>query len=253
VGTIPTVVATDVSLNEVACNLDGTGSFSWLLEFDTQAMTLKTGGATPTSTPTTGYTFENAMITQGTTTFNVAPITYTGVTPDSSGSFTTTTGQTLIVPIFLSGSATDVVLLPLQEARITMGTLSKSQNCIGSYNAAGLQVSNACQPSTTPLVPQFIDGASVNGFMTLEQADSVIIGTLSESLCALLAGGNAATTYTSTPAGSTDLLCTRDSSNNIVFPGTWCSTTNAAASASTCDDSMQLTANFAASSVTITD
>jgi hypothetical protein len=252
-GTIPNIVATDVSLNEVACNLDGTGSFSWLLEFDTAAMTLKTGGATPTSSPTTGYTFESAMITQGMTTFNVAPITYTGVMPDATGKFTATDGQTLIVPIFLSGSASDVVLLPLQEARITMGTLSKSQNCIGSYNVKGLQVSNNCQPSPTPpVVTQFIDGASVNGFMTLEQADSVIIAALNESLCALLAGGSMATMYTSTPPGGADLLCTRDASNKIVFQGSWCAMTDAAAT-STCADSVLLTANFAASSVTIND
>ncbi len=51
--------------DNTACNLDGSGTFSWLLQFDTTAGTLKTGGARPVAEPTTGYSFEEGMVAAG--------------------------------------------------------------------------------------------------------------------------------------------------------------------------------------------
>jgi hypothetical protein len=131
-----------------------------------------------------------------------------------------------------------------------MGTLSANHNCIGSYNAKGLQTADNCIASGT--TPTFITGGSITGFITLENADNVIVTTLSESLCYFLSG------ETSGPKNASgDTLCQRDSAGQITYQpsasdGGWCSTSNSAATAS-CDDSVLLQADFAASSVLITN
>jgi hypothetical protein len=127
-----------------------------------------------------------------------------------------------------------------------MGKLTEGNNCIGSYNAATLQPANNCTPDATH--PQFTDGASLDGYITLKDANNVTISALNESLCVLLSGGGAQ--YTTTKPGSSETVCTTDASGNVVYQGNWCSTTNMAATSS-CADSVSLSANFAASSVKI--
>lgn len=243
-GIVKTTVAGNVTPNNKSCNLDGAATFSWLIQFDTTAQTIKTGGAKPVSDPTMGYSFDDEMITQGGTTFHVQPITITGVAPDASGNFSVTTGQDLIVPIFLNDTGSSVVLLPLHQARLTMGTLSSNNNCIGTYNAAGLDPANSCQPDDDH--PQFISGGKLDGYITLEEADTVVISAISQTLCVLLSGN--ASMYGTTPSGSSTAVCKRDSNNKILYQGGWCSTTN---SAGGCADAEQLAGNFAASSVKI--
>ena len=67
-GVMSTVLNNAIASNYAACTLGslsdsiygtGTGTFSWLLEFDTAKGTLKTGGAKPVADPTTGYCFVN--------------------------------------------------------------------------------------------------------------------------------------------------------------------------------------------------
>jgi hypothetical protein len=231
----------------VPCNLNGTGSFSWLLQFDTTAGTLKTGGARPVSDPTKGYAFDTEALTEGATSFSVAPVTFSGVTPDASGKFAVTTGQSLLLPIFLDAAGTTTVLLPLQQLVFTAATLSASKSCIGTYNAAALSPTNSCV--ATPTVPTFVAGAQFSGFVTLEQADTVIVSALHESLCVILSGNSG--TYGTTDS-TNNTVCKRDASNAIVYQGDWCAATNAAATA-TCADSQAVAGKFAASSVLITN
>jgi len=243
-GIVKSTVQGNVTPDEKPCNLDGSATFSWLLQFDTVAGTLKTGGAKPVTDPSMGYSFDDEMITQGPTTFHVQPITYT-VTPDATGKFSVVTGQDLIVPIFLNATGSSVVLLPLKAARLTMGTLSTTNNCVGSYNASTLDPKNSCQPDATH--PQFTDGASLDGYITLKDADTVIVSALSQSLCVLLSAN--ATMY-GMMNSSMITVCKTDANGNILFQGNWCDATNSAAT-STCADSVALGANFAASSILI--
>jgi hypothetical protein len=242
-GVVGNVVAGSITPNDVACNLDGRATFSWLLQFDTTAGTLKTGGARPVADATTGYSFDDEMIDQGANTFHVQPVTF-NARPDASGNFAVTTGTDLIVPIFLDAAGSTTILLPLHQARIAMGTLSSDNNCIGSYNASTLDPANSCQPDSTH--PQFTTAGEVDGYMTLEEADTVIISALSQSLCVVLSGD--ANTYGRTDGAN--IVCARDPSNKIIYKGKWCSTTNAAATAG-CADAEQLLGHFAASSVLI--
>jgi hypothetical protein len=237
-GLVAGLVGSAVELSLPACNQSGTGSFSWLLQFNTTAGTLTTGGAKPPASPTDGYSFDMETIS-GTA---IAPVTIQNVMPSSTGAFTTGAGQDINVPIFISTAS---VVLPIKAAVLT-GTLSSNNDCIGSYNAAGLQTSNSCSPSTTPPIPGFLTGGTLAGYITLADADGIQISTLGGSLCALLAGGIPVNQYTTTTAAG--IVCAKGDGGGYLFQGDWCSTTNAAGG---CADAMQLTANYAAGSVTI--
>jgi hypothetical protein len=226
--------------NLPSCNLMGGGTFSWLLQFDAAAGTLKTGGARWVADPTLGYAFDDEMITQGPKVFHVQPVTFMAK-PDATGAFMITTPQNIILPVFLDPGGSNVLLLPIQQFRVTMGTLAASQNCIGHYNAEGLDPNNNCLPDST--TPEFITGGQVDGLIDLEDADGVVLAALNQTLCVLLSGD--AQTYGTSQGGTT--VCKRDASAKILFQGDACS------SGGTCNDSVQLKANFAASSVLVTN
>jgi len=241
-GIIKTTVAGNVTPNLAACNLTGTATLSLLLQFDTAAMTLKTGGAKPVSDSTLGYAFDDEMINVGGKTLHVQPVTYSGVKPDASGGFAVSAGQDAFIPVFLDDTGTSAIVLPIRGLRVTMGTLSSNNNCIGMYNAAGLDPANSCKPDNTH--PQFLTGGTLDGYMTLEDADTVVVSSIAETLCVLMSGN--ASMYGMQMGPNT--VCKRDAGGNILFQGNWCSTTNMAGG---CADSVHLTANFAASSVKI--
>lgn len=223
-----------VTMNLEDCNLGGTGTFSWILQFDTANGKLTTGGAKPVDDPTAGYCFVDEML--GMPAKQVSPITV-DVTPDASGKFSVEVGGDVIVPIFITGG--QPVLLPLRNAKIINGTVSADQNCIGKYNAEDLLAKNNCDPAGD--VTRFTDAASVDAFITLEDADTVPIESLGgQTLCVLLTGEN---------DGAKPPKCKRDA-GKITSKGDWCSTTDKAADAG-CSDAFKLGADFAASAVAI--
>jgi hypothetical protein len=239
-GLVKMTVGGAVAPTITSCNLNGTGTFTWLLQFDTAASTLKTGGAKPVADITKGYSFDDEMI-QG---LHIQPVTFTGIKPDATGAFSVATGTDLLVPIFLDATGTNVVILPLKAARLINGKVSASQNCIGSYNAAGLDPASGCTADDTH--PAFLSGAELDGHIILDDADTVTISLLQQSLCVLLSGD--ATMYGD--GAKPTAHCKKDANNKILFKGDWCHATNAAADA-TCSDSVALGAKFAASAVKI--
>jgi hypothetical protein len=246
-GLVAMVVGDAAQADVPSCNLMGEATFNWLLQFDTTTNTLKTGGAKPVADPTAGYSFDDEMLMNGNGQLvQVSPITLSA-TVSNTGTFSVTTGQDVIIPVFLAANASSYVLLPLRQARITMGTLSSNNDCIGTYNAAGLQAASDCLPDQTH--PLYIDGGALDGFMTLADADSVEIAPLKQSLCYVLSGETTGTVNPNT--GVTGCLRSpNNESGTITYMGDWCSTTNSAASPS-CADAVQLQANFAAASVKI--
>jgi hypothetical protein len=248
-GAVAQVLAGATQANHAACNLEGTATFNWLLQFDTAAHTLTTGGAKPVQDPTQGYAFDDEMITQGAHVFHVQPTTFPGVAPNAAGNFAVASGQDLIMPIFLNAQATSVVLLPLHQARLGLGMLSCNQSCIGTYNAAALQPASSClpDPNAAPPIRQFVTNAVLDGFITLEEADAVIISSIMQTLCVLLSG-NASMYGVPGPGGVT--VCRRDATMQIVYQGGWCAMTNMPA-ISGCANSEHVAASYAASSVLI--
>jgi hypothetical protein len=230
-------------MNLASCNLNGGGTFSWLLQFDTATGMLKTGGGKPADDPTKGYSFVDETVTQNGTPFKIAPFTAPAAIKD--GAFAITMGADVIVPVYLDLTASAVVLLPLHDAKLS-GTVSANNSCIGKFNSAGLDPAGGCiADATTPL---FIgkDGKAdsdgkLEGYITLDEADTVIVDKVGQTLCVLLSGD--ATAFGD--GGSPIVKCKRDAAQKITFQGDWCHASNDTA----CKDSIRLGAGFSASSV----
>lgn len=231
------VVGGGVALNDTDCNLAGQGTFSWLLHFDTATNTVCTGGAKPVTDPADGFTFVNEMISG----FQITPIKFTA--PElAQGTFEVEVGQDIVVPIYTAEPNSPPVLLPLKKARIIGAKLSSSNNCVGSYDAEALDPLNLCRPDPTQNQFTFKNAGKIEGYITLEQADEVIVDLANKTLCAILTG---------TDDGATPIAkCVRDMNGKIDYQGDWCDATNAAADAM-CADSVALGAEFAASAVKI--
>lgn len=227
-GPVANTLAGAVGLNLPACNLTGGGSWSWLLQFDSGAGTLRTGGAQPVADPFAGYSFD----------VNNSPAVMDAAV-GGDGSFAAAKGVDLVMPINLGPGAE--LLLPMRGL-IMGGTVSADQGCIGTYNAEGLDPGNSCLPDDQ--TPAFVNGGKLSAHVLLAEADEIDITLLKQSLCVLLSGDP--TTYGD---GAMPISrCKRDAGMAIVYKGDWCDATNMAADAN-CFDSVQLTADFAASSV----
>lgn len=238
-GVVANIVGNGVQMNLSECNLEGGGTFSWIIEIDPATGMMKTGGAKPQANPSDGYCFVNEMLGGK----QVAPISFdSGL---ASGSFSGKMPIDVVVPIFLDAMASTYVLMPLHQV-VLDGKLSADNNCIGSYNADTLDPKNNCL-AEPPDKLAFTNDGHLNGFITLEEADTVIVDTLGQSLCVLLSGD--AATYGD---GATPNKCKRDAMMNIVYKGAWCSTSNTAATPGMCEDAEKLEAEYAASSVKIT-
>jgi len=230
-------VAGGVALKNTDCNLTGEGTFSWLFHFDMDTNTVCTGGAKPVANPADGYAFVNETIGA----FPVAPIKF--MSDLASGTFAVLDGQDIVVPVYTDAAAmTAPVLLPLKKARILEGKLASNNNCVGSYNAEGLDPLNLCRPFPEENQFTFLNGAKIEGHITLEDADEVIVDLANKSLCAIL---------TDKDDGAMPIAkCLRDANGKIDYQGDWCGATNAPADAM-CADAVQLGAEFAASAVKI--
>lgn len=229
------LVAGGVQMALPKCNLDGTGNFSWILQFDNTAGTMTTGGSKPVADPAAGY----CMIDETLGTTPVKPVSV--ATKPANGVFAADVGD-LVVPIYLD--AMNYVLMPLKATKIN-GTLSSDNNCIGKYNADKLDPANNCIEEP-PEILAFTNGGTIEGHILLEDADQIIVESLGQSLCVVLSGNPAM--YGN---GASPNLCKRDAMMKIEFKGDWCTGTNMAADA-TCTDSMKMTAEYAASGVKFT-
>lgn len=229
------VVADDVLPANVACDLPGRGTFSWLLRFDLAAGTLETGGARPVNDVAQGYAF--AREEQGG--FALAPATL-AITMGEDGSFATTSASDLVLPMYVD-PAGFAVILPLRGVRFTSGALSASRNCVGRYDLAALDPADGCLPTSER--PAFRTGGSITGSIRLEDADRVLLPAFSETLCAHLAGDDGV--YVERNATGTR-VCKRDGAGRVLFPGDTCGTPGEA-----CADAVAVAADFAASSVLV--
>lgn len=233
-GLIDSTIKSSTTMNLGQCYLNGTGTFSWLLYFSPSVGQLLTGGSKPIADPTAGYCFVNEALSP----YSVAPV-QTAATVQMNGAFSASIKGPLIIPMYLTESASSYILLPLHELTIA-GTLSPDRNCIGQYNDETLKSQYKCQPESGTFA--FSNGGTINGYISLEEADEVSISSLGQSLCVLLSGN--AATYGD---GSSPSKCKRDAMGTILFKGDWCSETNDAS----CSDAVKIEAGFAASSVAI--
>jgi hypothetical protein len=242
-GIVAQVLAGNVMPSDFACNVNGSGTISWLLRFDLATGTLKTGGAKPTANPAGPYTFVDEVIQTGQTQIHVQPVTFTAPL-SASCTFSSSVGD-MVLPAYLDASGTQVILLPMHGLRFHDGTISADLGCIGRYNAEGLDPANSCLPDDQH--PSFLDGAALDANMTLEETDQIVISALNESLCVLLSGN---TTMYGTKNAQNVTVCKRDANNKILYQGDWCAATDAPAT-NGCADAVRLSASFSARATAI--
>jgi hypothetical protein len=217
------------------CNIEGDGTFSLITEFDKTAGVLRVGGAYPETDPTKGYCFVHDSAN------GIAPIEIPfNLAPD--GTFATDAIPSVKVPVFTDITATRVVYLPLHETVLRNAKLSADQNCIGSFNTADLSPTLGCF-ADPPEIEYFINGGTLEGFIALEEADTVDVEEVGASLCVLLTGNSQEWGDGAMPISR----CKREA-GAIMFKGDWCSTTN---SEGGCQDAMRLAADFAGSSASL--
>jgi hypothetical protein len=244
-GIVQNVVGGAIEANEPACNLSGTGTFNWLLQYDTNKGLVVVGGALPVASWGAPYSFVNTSVpTLGGGTLEVTPgilkAPFIGCQVDADSG-----GAEIVLPLYLNANANSTLYLPLHDLQIMKGSVDADHSCIGTYNAAGLDPSNSCNPD--PSHPAYIDGAYLSAYILLSEADTLPVQAISETLCVLLSGN--ATTY-GQPGPTGLVVCKKSANGQILFQGDWCSTTNSPAT-SACADSVQVFASFAASGVTI--
>ncbi|MEM6787706.1 MAG: hypothetical protein AAF928_08810 [Myxococcota bacterium] len=235
---VRSLIADGVNANLDACNLFGMGSFNLMVTFDRPADTLTLGGAFPEQDPTQGYCLVDDPDN------DVAPVTVAANLQDD-GSFSTDPIDRFVVPVFIDTTATEAVYLPLRQARITGGQLSADQNCVGRFNADGLQPDQNCAPFPEMGIEYFVNDAELDGFIRIEEADEVSVDLARQSLCVLLSGD-----VNAFGDGNTEGIerCRRDGDGEIVLEGDWCSTSNQEGD---CRDSFKLQGRVAASAATL--
>jgi len=166
-------VASGVTLKRPDCYLTGDtegGTFSWLLLFDVDKDAVCTGGAKPPAKPEDGYAFVNETLMQAGKSYDIKPIKFSS--PNlAGGTFSVTDGQDIIVPIYTTTG--DPILLPLRKARISSGTLSSNNNCVGSFNGSGLDPLNNCGPSPADNQFTFNNAGHIEGYITLDRKSVV--------------------------------------------------------------------------------
>jgi hypothetical protein len=215
------------------------GGFNWLISLDSSKGTIKTGGALPVRDPyQTGYCFlSNAY--DG---VPVAPVTLDAVIANDAQTgavtFSSSPGTDVLnVPIFLTESnPTDPIILPIRGAEFHDVTISSDGNCIGDINQAWYCYgTSSCTDDDLNQCPKWYTGGAVGGYLTLADADKIVIQTVGKSLCALLVQ------ETAPHCTAADLT-----------KGDYCSTTQKATQkGGGCSDSDWLAATFAASAVKI--
>jgi hypothetical protein len=235
-----------ITMNLPKCNLKGSGTFSWIVAVDTTAHTYQIGASKPAADPHDGYSFVNETLDVGGQMFPIAPVGG-GLTLDADGTIHPDPLEYILLPVYLNAQATDVILVPIHKVRVLEAKVSPDFNCIGSYNAAGLKASGGCLPDVNQNISAFINGGKIDGFISLEEADKIIIKSfgLDRSLCVLLS--NSAGVYGD---GGSPAKCKRDGTNKIKFNGDWCAATNTGADA-VCYDAVSFYGGFAASAVTL--
>ncbi len=235
---VSALVGNGVFINQPACNVAGLGTFSLIAEVDMTASTLRVGGAKPQAKPEDGYCYAYDPA------HDIEPMTVNAQYNDD-GSFTIDKIPSITLPIYLDIEASSAVYMPLRDVQLVNGTISSDRNCIGKFNADGLQPLNQCKPDLEEKIEYFLNGADLEGHITLEEADTVDVELLNptQSLCVLLSGD--AKTY-----GVADkdgvLRCTRDGQGNIELKGDWCASSN---KPDDCQDAYRLEAGIALSSV----
>lgn len=236
-----TIITEKSTLDEPACNLNGKGQFNYLMQVDTGKKELTLGGGVPQAL--VGPTLDGtcwAQFTEPTSGLEVKQ--YSAPYTEAGGELSATFDK-FVMPIYLENKADldSVVLVPLHEMTFK-AKLSDDKNCVGRYAPELLDKGLSCQPTDDQFAWEA--AGSYEGYITVEEADKVMVVTLGETLCVVLTGDPKKWKGTSQDCKTS----TGYTSTGAMPKGDWCSTTN---SAGGCQDSWKLSIGFAAQAIKI--
>jgi hypothetical protein len=203
------------------------------------------GGAAPPTAPSHAYRLLDTTVSQRGRSQHVAPITY-ALLENAQRALTTRTPQDFAFPMFFPGNGatpTGPFVLTFHALRASEVVISPTHDCIGSYDTAVFDPEAGCRPKS--LQHYYEHGGHLDGWLSLEETDSIEIAALGETLCVALTGDAATYGDHATPIER----CAR-TDGVIDFQGDWCSTTNARGTRA-CSDAVHFVADFAASAVRI--
>jgi hypothetical protein len=230
------------TLNEPACNMNGSGTFNFLMQLDTAQKQVTIGGGVPQGLvgPATGGTCW-VEFTDAQSQLSVKRETAT-YTEKADGSLEAAF-DSFVMPIYLEENTTpdSYVLVPLHSITFT-AKLSADKDCVGRYAADRLSPGALCQPAQGEFA--WDTAGRYEGYITVEEADKVMVVTLGETLCVVLTGDPSKWKGTAKDCASS----TGFSTTGALPKGDWCSTTN---SAGGCQDSWKLVIDFAAQAIDI--
>lgn len=234
------IITEKSTLKEPACNMNGKGQFNYLMQFDTAKKELTLGGGVPQAL--IGPTLDGTCWAEFTDPKSGLEVKqYTAAYTESGGKLEATLDK-FVMPIYLEDKATvdSAVLVPLHQMKFT-AKLSDDKNCVGRYAPEGLQKGLSCQPTEGQFAWE-ADG-TYEGYITVEEADKVMVVTLSQSLCVVLTGDPSKWLGT-----DRDCKTSKGFASDGMPKGDWCSKTN---SAGGCQDSWKLVIDFAAQAIKI--
>lgn len=226
-------IAVDPNVNAKCAN-GGTESFTWLIQQDTAAKTIKTGGSRGSSDSKKFAFLDESVkgaalesICPGfkgpTVEIDMRPVT-AKYTENADGSWTTPTIEKVNVPIFDTSGIP--IILPLREA--VLKNVKVNGNCIGGYDKKYWCDGDSLGWTT---------GGAIVAKMTAEDADLVPVKSAGcQSLCAILVNDSTKTD---------GKVCKRGADGKIPEIGTTC------VGGGTCKNAFLLSATFGAYGVEI--
>jgi hypothetical protein len=237
--TVVQKVVWDQSVNlHGLCGEQGDGSLDIVMRLDTTSGALTFGSGNVSSDPVgAGYCFGTGSVDG----MKVAPVTL-GTSRNTDGTLSTTKASEVVLPVFAPGVPLGLAL-PIRELQLQEVSVTSGGNCIGSYNPNAITsvMGNICTDDITACA-RWTTAGTLTGFITLEDADAVVVPQLSESLCVLLTPNTPPDT-----SNPNEKLCAR-SNGKIIATGDYCSTTD---SPGGCGDSVWFAATLAASAAKV--
>jgi hypothetical protein len=231
------IITKKSTLSQPECNQFGYAQFNLLMRIDSAQKTLTLGGGVPQALigdPNDGTCW--ADFVDPSSQLVVKPVA--AVYAETAGGSLQAKISDFVMPIYLDNTVASAVLVPLHELTVTVG-LSADKNCIGRYAHETLD------ENCTALEDQFAwqNDGRYEGYITVEEADEVMVHSLGETLCVTLSGDPAKWKGTENSCKSSPAFLQQG-----LPKGDWCKATN---SADGCQDAWYLSIEIAAAAIRI--
>lgn len=237
------IITKKSALDQAACFQYGLAQYNLLMEIDTAQKSVTLGGGVPQALigdPKDGTCW--ADFVDPSSNLEVKPVT-ASYTETADGSIEAKLAS-FVMPIYLEDktNSDSYVLVPLHDMTFS-AKLSSDKNCVGRYAHETLDFgASLCKPGQDQFAWE--NAGRYEGYITVEEADDVMVVSLGQTLCVVLSGDPS-------KWKGTNLDCktsTGFQTTGGLPKGDYCSTTGTAGG---CQDSWYLSIDFAAHAIPI--